>query len=82
MSGDAVRELRKLLGWTQTDMARQLGLPDKTHVSKVESGVRKLKKPEIRLFYLLIKQYPLSEEKRRRALRFFDDLVTDFEGPG
>jgi DNA-binding XRE family transcriptional regulator len=36
-AGGRIREIRKRVGWTQEDLAREAGLPQ-SHISRIESG--------------------------------------------
>lgn len=40
--GERVAFLRKKKGWTQTDLARESGIPTKSYISEIESGSHNL----------------------------------------
>ena len=45
--GSNIREIRKMRGWTQQDLADRMGLKDKASISRIENGVEDMTTPRV-----------------------------------
>lgn len=66
MDNDEVRRLRAALGWTQQQLAHELGVTSNT-VARWENGTHAMPPPAVRCLYLLAAQHGIPYPKRGRA---------------
>ena len=45
--GNNIKEIRKMRGWTQQDLADRMGLKDKASISRIENGVEDMTTPRV-----------------------------------
>jgi len=57
MTGDEVKQARKQLGLTQTQLAEVMGLTGKTYISKIENNTQPLGEVSIRLLKAYLAGY-------------------------